>query len=100
MVKDTNTRNMVTLTKEQAEKIGEFADAYQTSSSKIIASLVAILLSYEVGNAIGDWFIQELNSRLEKPKSKRRNAASGVNAPKRATHKGDNEVVDDGKLDG
>lgn len=86
MVKDTNTREKVTLTKEQVAEIEEFAKAYNTSRSKIISCLVSMLLSYEAGYAIGDILRQHLDGYLKKPKS--RTAASGVSAPKRATQNG------------
>lgn len=81
MIKDSNIREKVTLTKEQSKELAEIADAYGTSKSKVIAILVSALLSYNVGLCIGDMLRQEIFTQLNtKPKGKR--ASSGEGAPR------------------
>lgn len=83
MVKDTNVREKVTLTKEQSKEIEDFANAYNTSKSKILACLVSVLLSYKAGEVTGDLLRQALFENFATPKG----SPSGGTAPKVAPNK-------------
>lgn len=70
MVKDTNTRNMVTITKYQASIIRMFAEEFNISTSKVIAGLVNILTNDITSDEIANLLRNELNSNSTKRKKR------------------------------
>lgn len=55
MIKDTNTRDKVTLTKEQSAELSKLGKEHNMSKSQIIGLAVSALLSYKAGEALGQW---------------------------------------------
>lgn len=68
MVKDTNTREKVTLSKKQVKELEELADHYNMSKSALIGFAVSALLSYKVGDIIGAWILSKLEEKLNDTK--------------------------------
>ena len=69
MVKDTNTREKVTLTKEQSKQLEEMAAEHGMSKSALIGFAVTALLSYKLGDWLGELMMVKLSDKTEeKPK--------------------------------
>lgn len=68
MIKETNTRDKVTLSKEQSKELAELGKKYNLSKSALIGFAVSALLSYKAGEAIGEWLMVRLEDALSKDK--------------------------------
>lgn len=55
MIKDTNIRDKVTLTREQSAELSKLGKEHNMSKSQIIGLAVSALLSYKAGEALGQW---------------------------------------------
>lgn len=65
MIKDDNKRVVITLTKEQSEKLDKACKANHLSKSSMIGLLISGVLAYESGKAIGDSFGKYLFGRKD-----------------------------------